>query len=81
MIFLSKMPMFENSFRFNEPTHAVVDFWRGSQNAFSKLLEQSQGRESRGLNDRVHGISCLYSAKTCKKVNFISTYTYSIIMQ
>ena len=40
-----------------------------------------QGEESRGLNDRVHGISCRYSDKTCKKINYISTNTYSIIMQ
>ena len=41
----------------------------------------SQGGESRGLNDRVHGISCRYLDKTCKKMNYISTNTYSIIMQ
>ena len=40
-----------------------------------------QGGESRGLNDRVHGISCRYSDKTCKKINYISTNTYSIIMK
>ena len=40
-----------------------------------------QGGESRGLNDRVHGVSCLYSDKTCKKINNISTNTFSIIMQ
>ena len=39
-----------------------------------------QGGESRGLNDRAHGISW-YSDKTCKKINYIYTYTYSIIMQ
>ena len=36
---------------------------------------------SHGLNDRVHGISCRYSDKTVKKINYISTNTYSIIMQ
>ena len=41
----------------------------------------NQGGESRGLNDRVHGISCRYSDKTCKKINYISTNTYLIIMQ
>ena len=40
-----------------------------------------QGRESCGLNDRVHGISCRYSDTTCKKINYISTNTYFIIMQ
>ena len=40
-----------------------------------------QGGESCGLNGRVHGISCRYSDKTCKKINYISTNTYSIIMQ
>ena len=40
-----------------------------------------QGRESRGLNDRVHGISFRYSDKTCKKINYILTNTYLIIMQ
>ena len=28
----------------------------------------NQGGESRGLNDRVHGISYRYSDKTCKKI-------------
>ena len=40
-----------------------------------------QGGESRGLDDRVHGMSCRYSDKTRKKINYISTNTYSIIMQ
>ena len=40
-----------------------------------------QGGESRGLNDRVHGISFRYSDKTCKKINYILTNTYLIIMQ
>ena len=40
-----------------------------------------QGGESRGFTDRVHGISCRYSDKTCKKINYIFTNTYSIIMQ
>ena len=40
-----------------------------------------QGGESRGFNGRVYGISCRYSDKTCKKINCISTNTYSIIMQ
>ena len=44
-------------------------------------LSGLQGGESRGLNDRVHAISCRYSDKTCKKMNYISTNTYSIIMQ
>ena len=41
----------------------------------------NQGGESRGLNHRVHGISCRYSDKICKKINYISTNTSSIIMQ
>ena len=45
------------------------------------ICSPGQGGESRGLNDRVHGISCRYSDKTCKKINYISTNTYSIIMQ
>ena len=40
-----------------------------------------QGGESRGLNDRVHGILCRYLDKTSKKISYISTNTYSIIMQ
>ena len=42
---------------------------------------KTQSGESHALNDRVHGISCRYSDKTCKKINYISTNTYSIIMQ
>ena len=45
------------------------------------FIQISQGGESRGLNDRVHGISCRYSDKTCKRINYISPNTYSIIMQ
>ena len=45
-----------------------------------RLYFFNQGGESRGLNDRVHGNSCRYSDKTCTKINYISTYTYSIIM-
>ena len=37
-----------------------------------------QGGESRGSNDRVHGISCRYSVKAYTKINYISTNTYSI---
>ena len=40
------------------------------------VINEEQGGESRGLNNRVHGISCRYSAKTCKKINYISTNTY-----
>ena len=40
-----------------------------------------QGGESRGSNDRAHGISCRYLDKACKKINYISTNTYSIFMQ
>ena len=43
--------------------------------------ELYQGGESRGMNDRVHRILCRYLDKTCKKINYISTNTYSIIMQ
>ena len=52
--------------------------------AYKSVLKDQklvQGGESRGLNDRVHGISCRYSDKTCKKINYISTNTYLIIMQ
>ena len=49
--------------------------------SFLLLILLFQGGESRGLNDRVHGISCQYSDKTFKKMNFISTNTHSIIMQ
>ena len=45
------------------------------------LSHLKQGGKSCGLNDRVQGISCRYSDKTCKKINYISTNTYSIIMQ
>ena len=45
------------------------------------LLEANQGGESLGLNDRVDGILCRYSDKTCKKINYISTNTYWITMQ
>ena len=31
-------------------------------------IEKQQGGESRGLNDSVHGISCRYADKTCKKI-------------
>ena len=44
-------------------------------------LTFDQGGESRGFNGRVHGISCRYSDKTCKKMNYISINTYPIIMQ
>ena len=37
-----------------------------------------QGGESSGCNDRVHGISCRYSVKACKKIYYISTNTYCI---
>ena len=47
----------------------------------SLLRPLNQDGESRGLNDRLHGISCQYSDKACKKMNYISTYTNSIIMQ
>ena len=40
-----------------------------------------QGGESCGLNDRVHRISYQYLDKTYKIINYISTNTYSIIMQ
>ena len=40
-----------------------------------------QDGESRGFNDRIHGISCRYSDKTCKKINYISINTSTIIMQ
>ena len=43
--------------------------------------EPFQGGDSHGFNDRAHRISCQYSDKTCKKINYISTNTYSIIMQ
>ena len=42
------------------------------------FINPIQGRESRGLNDGVHGILCRYSDKTGKKINHISTNTYSI---
>ena len=42
---------------------------------------KGQGRQSRGLNDRVHGISCRYSDKTCQQINYISTNIHLIIMQ
>ena len=45
------------------------------------VIDNVQGGESRGLNDRVHVISCRYSDKTCKKIKYISTNIYSIIMQ
>ena len=45
------------------------------------MSRKNQGGESRGFNDRVHGISSRYSDTTCKKINYISTNTYSIIMQ
>ena len=45
------------------------------------MASLSQGGESCDLNDRVHGLSCRYSDKSCKKINYISTYIYSIIMQ
>ena len=51
--------------------------WYGLD-AFGKI-NSNQGGESRGLNDRVHEISCRYSDKTCKKINYTSTNTYSII--
>ena len=49
----------------------------------AKILQKAcpQGGESRGLNGRVPVISCRYSDKTCKKINYISTNTYSIILQ
>ena len=43
------------------------------------ILNTKSRRESRGLNYRVHGISCRYSDKTCKKINYISTNTNSIM--
>ena len=43
--------------------------------------EPFQGGDSHGFNDSVHRISCRYLDKTCKKINYISTNTYSIIMQ
>ena len=48
--------------------------------ANSIKVSNFQGGESRGFNDRVHGISCRYSDKTCKKIKYISTNTCSIIM-
>ena len=54
--------------------------WYKRWNACIHRMDILQGGETRGLNDRVHGISCLYSDKTCKKINYISTNTYSIIM-
>ena len=47
------------------------------------LTKCDQGGESHGFNDRVQRISCRYSDKTCKKINYTygSTNTYSIIMQ
>ena len=45
------------------------------------LINSHQGGESRGFNGRLHGSSCRYSDKTRKKINYISTNTYSIIMQ
>ena len=44
-----------------------------------RKIKKKQGGESRGLNDRFHGISRRYSDKTCKTIN-LSTNTYSIIM-
>ena len=43
--------------------------------------KEFQGERSNGLNDRVHGMLCQYSDETLKKINYISTNTYSIIMQ
>ena len=40
-----------------------------------------QGGESRGFNDGVHGISCRYPDKTGRKINYISSNTYSIFIQ
>ena len=55
-----------------------VRIWAPIRNLRSGHL---QAGESRGFNDRVHGISCRYSDKTCKKINYISTNTYLIILQ
>ena len=40
-----------------------------------------QGGESCGLNDRVHRILCQYWDKTDRKINYISTYTYSFFYE
>ena len=41
----------------------------------------NHGGESRGMNDRVHGISCRFSDKTGEDIGHIFLNTQSIFMQ
>ena len=44
-------------------------------------IRYCHGGESRGMNDRVHGISCRFSDKTGKDIGYIFLNTLSIFMQ
>ena len=63
------------------PRNSVVRLTDRPDMIIAVYYGREKGGESRGFNDRVYGISCRYSDKTCKKINYISANIYSIIMQ
>ena len=56
--------------RLTDRPDMTLDVYSGRKTTMQHVI---QGRESRGLNDRVHGFSGRYSDKTYKKINYIST--------
>ena len=76
LVHTSQEPAYQNTW-----LHYLLSILDISGARWERVVFLLQDRESRGSNDRVHGISCRYSDKACKKINYISTNTYSIFMQ